>query len=114
MECTGNQKEAKVGNVHVYPSKPQIVNDLYLTAISESRKSAWDNFTSRQHEVLQIFTYKSDYSEILLIGKLTAVLKNNNTVVTEFIAQIQFEGEMQKQPQGTLYKVWGVSGCWNI
>ncbi len=59
--------------------------------------------------MLQVFCGKADYSEIALIGKLTAVLKNGNQVVTEFIAQIKFEGDVQQSPEGVLYKVWGVS-----
>lgn len=55
-----------------------------------------------------MFSGKADYSDIILIGKLTAVLKNGNKVETEFIAQIQFEGDMETDPKGTLYKVWGV------
>lgn len=46
----------------------------------------------------------------MLIGKLTAGLKNGNEVVTEFIAQIDLEGVASGEPKGTLYKVWGVSG----
>ncbi|OQU95839.1 hypothetical protein CLAIMM_02004 isoform 1 [Cladophialophora immunda] len=81
-------------------------------AIAASRKSAWDNFEFRKHEVLQVFCGKADYSEIALIGKLTAVLKNGNQVVTEFIAQIKFAGDVQQSPEGVLYKVWGDSAPW--
>lgn len=76
-------------------------------AIAASRKTAWDKFESRKHEVLQVFCGKADYSDIIMVGKLTAGLTNGNQVVTEFIAHIEFEGDMETSPKGTLYKVWG-------
>ncbi|KIW90895.1 uncharacterized protein Z519_08678 [Cladophialophora bantiana CBS 173.52] len=74
-------------------------------AIKQSRKTAWDTISSRKHEVLQVYPGQKDYSDLMLIGRLTAGLKNE--VVTEFIAQIHFQGDTSKDPKGTLYKVWG-------
>jgi hypothetical protein len=79
-------------------------------AIAESRQAAWDTITSRRHEILRVFAGKSNYSELILIKKLIAGLKNRNEVVIEFIAQIELEGDTSKDPKGTLYKVWRVSG----
>ena len=76
----------------------------------ESRKSAWDNIISRKHDILQVFAGKADYSILIVIGQLTAGLKNGNEVCTEFIAQIELDGVTTQDPKGTLYKVWGVSG----
>ncbi|OQV00122.1 hypothetical protein CLAIMM_05660 [Cladophialophora immunda] len=82
---------------------------LRLEAIKQSRETAWDTISSRKHEVLQVYPGKQDYSDLVLIGRLTAGLKNGNEVVTEFIAQIHFQGDTSTNPKGTLYKVWGVS-----
>ncbi|EXJ63297.1 uncharacterized protein A1O5_11618 [Cladophialophora psammophila CBS 110553] len=78
-----------------------------LKAIKQSRKTAWDTISSRKHEVLQVYPGQKDYSDLMLIGRLTAGLKNGNEVVTDFIAQIHFQGDTSKDPKGTLYKVWG-------
>lgn len=94
--------EAKLCSTIDFPSAP--------TAIADSRKTAWEKFESRKHEVLQVFCGKADYSDIIMVGKLTAGLTNGNKVVTEFIAHIEFEGDMETSPKGTLYKVWGVGG----
>ena len=80
---------------------------LYI-AIIENRKSAWAVVNRRKHEVLPVYTRNPDFSDIMLLGELTADLRNGKQVVTEFIAQMWFEGDVQTMPKGALYKVWGV------
>jgi hypothetical protein len=62
---------------------------------------------TRKHEVLSVYTAKEDFSNILLVGKLAAGLKNGKEVVSEFIARVEFI-ETESSPKATLYEVWTV------
>lgn len=64
---------------------------------------------SRSHEVLRVYTMNQDFSDILLIGRVTAKFKNGKEVEHEFTARIVFEGDTRVDPKGTLYQIWVVS-----
>ncbi|KAM5346083.1 hypothetical protein ACJ41O_009088 [Fusarium nematophilum] len=73
---------------------------------------AWDHIERRNHEVLRVYTASSNYSDILLVGKLTVDFKNGNQVVAEFIARVLFAEGTESDPKATLYQVWGDSAPW--
>jgi hypothetical protein len=76
-------------------------------AFRASRKTAWDLIETRKHEVLNVYIAKEDFSDILLIGKLAAGLKNGKDVVSEFVAHLEFT-DTKSSPKATLYEVWTV------
>lgn len=63
----------------------------------------------RRHELVRVFTSKKDFSDLLLICKLTAKLKNGNDVTGEFVSHLVFEGDTNVDPKGKLYTIWNVS-----
>lgn len=63
----------------------------------------------RRHELLRVFTSKQDFSDLLLVCKLTAKLKNGNEVSGEFISRLVFHGNTHVDPKGSLYTIWNVS-----
>jgi hypothetical protein len=62
---------------------------------------------TRKHEVLNVYIAKEDFSNMVLIGKLTAGLKNGREVVSEFVARLEFT-DVESSPKATLYEVWTV------
>jgi hypothetical protein len=66
----------------------------------------------RRHQLLRVFTSKQDFSDLLLVCKLTAKLKNGNEVSGEFISHLVFEGDTNVHPKGSLYTIWNVSSTY--
>ena len=64
---------------------------------------------SRKHEVLRVYSSKNDFSDLLLIGKLSAKFKNGREVTDEFIVRLVFRGDTTVNPKGSLYQIWAVS-----
>lgn len=76
-------------------------------AFLASRKTVWDLIETRNHEVLSVYTAKEDFSDIVLVGKLSAGLKNGKELVSEFVAHIEFT-DVESSMKATLYEVWTV------
>ena len=55
-----------------------------------------------------MFTSRKDFSDLLLICKLNATLKNGNDVSGEFIVHLVFKGDTSVDPKGSLYILWSV------
>ena len=58
--------------------------------------------------MLNVYIAKKDFSNILIIGKLSAGLKNGKEVLSEFVARIVFVG-LKSRPKVSLYEVWAAS-----
>ncbi|KAH0843311.1 hypothetical protein FOPE_08352 [Fonsecaea pedrosoi] len=78
-------------------------------AIVQARAPGWKPMDWRKHEVLQIFTARRDYSDVLVQGRITAVFKNKQEVSGEFAVQIVFDDVSAPEPKAVLYKNWSVS-----
>jgi hypothetical protein len=57
--------------------------------------------------VLSVYIAKEDFSNIVLIGKLSAGLKNGKEAVSDFVAHLEFT-DVDGSPKATLYEVWTV------
>lgn len=79
-----------------------------LLEIIQAREKSWATMESRKHELLRVYTSNSDFSDLLLIGKLSANFKNGKEATDEFIVRLVLEGETTHNPKGSLYQVWGV------
>jgi hypothetical protein len=82
--------------------------------IIAARIKSWAVMEERRHELLRVFTSKKDFSDLLLICKLKATLKNGNEVSGEFISHLVFKGDTSVDPKGSLYTIWNVSLAWTI
>lgn len=63
---------------------------------------------SRKHEVLRVYSIKSDFSDLLFVGKLSAKFKNGKEASDEFIVRLVFHGDTSVKPIGKLYQIWAV------
>ncbi|OQV08543.1 hypothetical protein CLAIMM_12798 isoform 2 [Cladophialophora immunda] len=82
------------------------------TAIAKSRPAGWKHMDRRRHEVVQVFTARTDYSDVLIQGKITATFKNKQEVSGEFTAQILFDDGSAAEPKALLYKTWADTAPW--
>lgn len=53
-----------------------------------------------------MYTSDAEGSDVLLIGELTAGLKDGSTTVTDFVARVIIEGIAENKPRMKLYQVW--------
>ncbi|KIX97077.1 uncharacterized protein Z520_07191 [Fonsecaea multimorphosa CBS 102226] len=81
-------------------------------AIAKSRPGGWKHLDWRKHEVVQVFTARKDYSDVLMQGKITAIFKNKQELSAEFTAQIVFEDVSAAEPKALLYKTWADTAPW--
>ncbi|OQV08544.1 hypothetical protein CLAIMM_12798 isoform 1 [Cladophialophora immunda] len=81
-------------------------------AIAKSRPAGWKHMDRRRHEVVQVFTARTDYSDVLIQGKITATFKNKQEVSGEFTAQILFDDGSAAEPKALLYKTWADTAPW--
>jgi len=63
---------------------------------------------SRKHSVLRVYTSNPDFSDLLLIGSLSAKFKNGKEATDEFVARLVFKGDTSIDPKGSLYQIWAV------
>lgn len=78
-------------------------------AIVKARQNSWAHMDSRKHEVLRVYSSKNDFSDLLLIGRLSARFKNGKEVTDDFIVRLVFQGDTGLDPKGSLYQIWAVS-----
>lgn len=78
-------------------------------AIVKARENSWAYMDSRKHEVLRVYSSKNDFSDLLIIGKLSAKFKNGKEVTDDFIVRLVFQGDTAISPKGSLYQIWAVS-----
>jgi hypothetical protein len=83
--------------------EPRRLND-YL-AIAKSREHAWDIVTARKHEVTKVYAHDAAGTDLLLLGKMEAIVKSGKK------AEIQFSGRVvvNETPAGARmksYQVW--------
>ncbi|RFU24409.1 hypothetical protein B7463_g11928, partial [Scytalidium lignicola] len=81
-------------------------------AIIKSREDSWKLIDRRKLEVVQLFTARQDYSNILVQGKITAHFKSGKEVSAEFTAQIVFDSATAKNPRAVAYRNWGDTAPW--
>ncbi|PVH76695.1 hypothetical protein DL98DRAFT_574246 [Cadophora sp. DSE1049] len=98
-----------VGDAVVYGMAGKVVG---TEAIVKARENSWTHMDSRKHEVLRVYTSKNDFSDLLLIGKLSAKFKNGKEVTDEFIVRLVFQGDTELNPKGSLYQIWADSAPW--
>jgi len=97
------------------PDLPSVGQLLMCSVeIIAARIKSWAVMEERRHELLRVFTSKKDFSDLLLICKLKATLKNGNEVSGEFISHLVFKGDTSVDPKGSLYTIWNVSLAWTI
>ncbi|KAH6718655.1 hypothetical protein BKA61DRAFT_668996 [Leptodontidium sp. MPI-SDFR-AT-0119] len=109
------------------PSAPEKVAALYVEdavvygmagkavgteAIVKARQNSWAHMDSRKHEVLRVYSSKNDFSDLLLIGRLSAKFKNGKEVTDDFIVRLVFQGDTGLNPKGSLYQIWADSAPW--
>ncbi|KAH8761734.1 hypothetical protein BGZ57DRAFT_858122 [Hyaloscypha finlandica] len=80
--------------------------------IIQARENSWAHMDSRKHEVLRVYSSNNDFSDLLLIGKLSAKFKNGREVTDEFIVRLVFRGDTTVNPKGSLYQIWADSAPW--
>ena len=78
--------------------------------IARCRSDAWTTVASRHHEIAKVFASGSQGRDLLLVGKLTAVLKNDPARrVTEFGARgliVDTHGAQSKILRFKSYQAW--------
>ena len=63
----------------------------------------------RKHEILSVYSVKTDFSDILLLCRLTAKFKNGKEASDDFVVRVVFIGNTSLEPKGSLYKIYAVS-----
>jgi len=81
-------------------------------AIAAARPNSWNMIESRKHQPVKIYSFKPDYSDVLVMGQISAILTNGNSVSVEFIAQFVLKGDTSTYPIITSYKSWADSAPW--
>jgi len=81
-------------------------------AIINARENSWAYMDSRKHEVLHVYSSKNDFSDLLLLCKLSAKFKNGKEVTDEFVVRIILQGNTSVNPKGSLYQIWADSAPW--
>jgi hypothetical protein len=61
---------------------------VITTAIKEARKNAWAVITKRRHEILKVYTADLTGTDLMVLGKVTAGLKNGLSLTSDFAARV--------------------------
>jgi len=80
--------------------------------IVQAREKSWDIMESRKHSILRVYTSTADFSDLLLVGSLTAKFKNGKEATDEFIVRLVFKGDTSTDPKASLYQIWADSAPW--
>jgi len=80
--------------------------------IAAARPKSWNMIATRRHQPVKVYSFTPDFSDVLLMGYISAKLTNGNSVSVEFIAQFIFEGDTSSSPIITSYKSWADSAPW--
>ncbi|KAF2491725.1 hypothetical protein BU16DRAFT_126852 [Lophium mytilinum] len=80
--------------------------------IAAARPKSWNMIASRKHQPVKVYSFKSDYSDVLVMGQISATLTNGNSVSVEYIAQFVLKGDTSATPVIASYKSWADSAPW--
>jgi len=80
--------------------------------IIKARTNSWSLMESRNHEILSVYSVKTDFSDILLLCRLTAKFKNGKEASDDFVVRVVFIGDTSLEPKGSLYKIYADSLPW--
>lgn len=64
---------------------------------------------SRKHEILSVYSVKTNFSDLLLLCRLTAKFKNGKEASDDFVVRVVFKGDTNLEPKSSLYKIYAVS-----
>ena len=83
---------------------------MLSSEIAKCRSDAWTAVVSRHHEIAKVFASGPQGRDLMLVGRLTAVLKNDPAPrVTEFGARgliVDADGAQRKILRFKSYQAW--------
>ena len=80
-----------------------------FTEIRQCRKAAWNVITQRRHEVLRVYTNSPEQDDLMLLGEISIVLKNDRQLRSPFAARLVLDYTDSTSSKIKYYEPFAVS-----
>lgn len=84
------------------------LNYFVASEIRKCRQNAWDLIKVRHHVVKKVYVHDKEAMDLMLIGNVEMVLKNEKSISGEFTARILFSNGIDQKKRIQTYQVWSV------